>query len=384
MTRPDAGTLPAGGRPSVLVNIQALRAFAALLVIFVHLKLMAVQAGFAATAMDFGNAGVDVFFVISGVIMVFSTERRETTAGNFLLHRFVRIAPFYWLMTFLMFAIALAAPQLMQSTRADLPDLVRSLAFVPYQKANGLIEPIVFVGWSLNYEMAFYLLFGLTLLIRPRGLGLGTCLAALVGVAGYGFLAQPRNPIVGFYTYAIILEFGAGIAIGWAMLRLQRPRAAGRGAWGTMAVAALAALALIGGYFVLPEVDRVVISGVPAVVLVVAALRLEQHGLRLTWPLAKRLGDASYAIYLTHFFVTQAVTRAAARLPFSNPLIFAGLVVVCMGLSCVVGLIVHDRVEAPLTRWVSRLLGLSRARDRRKAPGPSLSTALGGATPPPS
>jgi peptidoglycan/LPS O-acetylase OafA/YrhL len=383
MTRPDADAIPAGRRPSVLVNIQALRAFAALLVVFVHLKLMAVRSGLATTSMDFGNAGVDVFFVISGVIMVFSTERRETTAGNFLAHRFARIAPFYWLMTFVMFAIALAAPQLMQSTRATLPDLLRSLAFIAYQRPNGPIEPIVFVGWSLNYEAAFYLLFGLTLLIKPRGLGLATCLGVLILVAAYGSFGHPRNPIVGFYCYFIILEFGAGVVIGWVLLRLGHPEPDAPRPWATAAVAALAALALLGGYFVLPQVDRVVISGLPAIVLVAAAIRLEQHGLRLTWPLAKRLGDASYAIYLTHFFVTQAVTRAAARLPVANTLIFSGLVILCLVLSCLLGLIVHDRVEAPLTRLVTRWMGLSRPGDRRKAIEPSLATALRGAAPPP-
>ena len=79
-------------RPAVLVNIQALRALAALLVVFVHLKPLAVLAGLDSGIMNFGNAGVDVFFVISGVIMVFTVDRGERRAWDFLAHRIVRIA----------------------------------------------------------------------------------------------------------------------------------------------------------------------------------------------------------------------------------------------------------------------------------------------------
>ncbi len=57
----------------------------------------------------------------------------------------------------MLFALAAIAPQWMTATRASAPDLLRSLLFIPFYKENGLIRPLLFVGWSLNYEMLFYL-----------------------------------------------------------------------------------------------------------------------------------------------------------------------------------------------------------------------------------
>lgn len=337
----------------MLLNIQALRAMAALMVVFVHLKVLAARAGLAPGWLEFGNAGVDVFFVISGVIMVFTVERRETTAWNFLGHRIARIVPFYWLMTFAVFAVALFAPALVQSTRADGWDLFRSLAFIPYRKASGLMEPVVFVGWSLNYEMAFYLVFAATMLLKPRVLSFAACVAVIAGAAAFGLLAHPADPVVRFYAYAMTLEFAAGMAVGWAIPRLAvrrwMPPLAG-------VAAACAVVCLVAGAWVAPRVDRTLLAGIPAAILVASALVLERAGVKVGWPLVRKLGDASYAIYLTHFFVTQAVTRAAAWANASGAPEIAALFVLSFLLVAVVGLIVHARIEAPLSRMARDLM----------------------------
>ena len=84
-----------GHRPSVLVNIQALRGLAAFLVVFVHLETLAERAGIDPGILTFGNGGVDLFFVISGLIMVATTARADMTAGTFMAHRIARIVPLY-------------------------------------------------------------------------------------------------------------------------------------------------------------------------------------------------------------------------------------------------------------------------------------------------
>src|SRR5580693_2772498 len=97
-------------------NIQALRALAVYLVVLEH-SLGTLALGTVEVAkLNFGGAGVDIFFVISGFIMVVTTDTRETQAGDFMWHRIVRIVPLYWLLTLVVFAVALIAPSLVQAT----------------------------------------------------------------------------------------------------------------------------------------------------------------------------------------------------------------------------------------------------------------------------
>jgi exopolysaccharide production protein ExoZ len=331
----------------MLANIQALRAAAAILVVFVHMKPLAALASVPPGAMNFGNCGVDIFFVISGVIMVFTTERRETRPWDFLAHRIARITPLYWLITLVVFLTAAVTPGLVHETRASLPDLIRSLLFVPYVRPDGLMEPVVFAGWTLNYEMAFYVVFALALFVRPRTLALGLCVAVIGAAAAWGVVAHTREPLLAFYSYPMVLEFAAGVAIGWALPRLSvTPRLAPLAA----VVAGASAAAALVGHAIFPDVDRALVVGVPAAVLVASALVLERAGWRVRSPLVLRLGDASYSIYLTHFFVAQAVADAAHVFRLQGPVAaILGGGVVLVG-ACVVGLNVFLFVETPLTR----------------------------------
>jgi exopolysaccharide production protein ExoZ len=123
-----------------LNNIQVLRAFAAIAVIFFHTGLTFPYLH------PFGSFGVDVFFVISGYIMARILDASSGSNSDFFLrHRILRIVPPYWFFTFCLFAIAYVAPQLMESTkvmtgtRANGMELLKSLLFIPFLKRSGLI-----------------------------------------------------------------------------------------------------------------------------------------------------------------------------------------------------------------------------------------------------
>jgi exopolysaccharide production protein ExoZ len=75
----------------------------------------------------------------------------EKQPGAFLRRRFVRIVPPYWAFTFVLFAIAVKYPFLLKTTRPDVVELVKSLLFIPFAKANGIMQPVLFLGWTLNY-----------------------------------------------------------------------------------------------------------------------------------------------------------------------------------------------------------------------------------------
>ncbi len=338
----------------MLLNVQMLRALAAFLVVFVHLEKLSVMAGFPAGSTFFGNCGVDLFFVISGMIMVMTTAGGRQTPMGFLRNRFVRIAPLYWAITLAVFAVALAAPRLVQSTTADPAQLAKSLAFIPFMRADGAMHPTVFVGWTLNYEMMFYLLFAFGMMLPGRALGLAATGATIAGAVALGAWLQPHQPVAAFYLQPLVLEFAGGMALG-ALL----PKLAVTPAWRWPAAGAgLAALVvMLADAWIAPGHDRALIFGVPAVAVVACAVIAERAGLRAGLGWVQLLGAASYAVYLTHFFCTQLVQKLADWLHPGPALALAGFPLAFL-LVAAAGVLVHRRVELPLTelarRWLAK------------------------------
>lgn len=337
----------------MLVNVQALRAFAAFFVVFVHLRLFAEGLGLGPHAFEFGNAGVDVFFVISGLIMVVTAKRRRPTAQAFLKNRLARIVPFYWLITLVVFAVALFTPALVTGTRADPVDLVKSLCFLPFRRADGMVEPVVFVGWTLNYEMAFYVLFALGLTLRNRVVGFLLTLLVLSAGVALGLWLRPAGVLPAFYSAPIVLEFALGMVIGAAADRLAAlkvPTAI------LLAVGAAMVALMVAAPLLWPKADRLVVFGAPGAVLVLAAVWLEALGWTVKPALLRRLGDASFATYLTHFFVTQAMVKSAELLGVSGRLPIALMTLATFALVALTGLATHRFVERPLNQALRRWL----------------------------
>jgi peptidoglycan/LPS O-acetylase OafA/YrhL len=334
--------------------VQALRGLAALLVVFVHLENLLLPIGLP----TFGGAGVDIFFVISGFIMVYTTADRHVTPWSFMADRIARIVPIYWLITLAVFGIALVLPMLLQATRADWNELTKSLLFIPFRKSNGLIAPMLFVGWTLNYEMFFYLLFALGLALPGKKTGPIGVICCLVCLVGAGLVGRPQNVFGKFYTDTIVLDFALGVVIGLAHRNIPL-----RATISNKAVVAVSVLAGVVAAVLLPlafpHVTTFVVSGLPSCLIVGGALALERWGwmVKTGWCLA--IGNASYSIYLTHPFVTDAVQKIATRLQVEAFWSLLLIVVTFVGV-CVVGVLVHHTLERPLSAMARRLLQAQR------------------------
>ena len=112
----------------MIKNIQALRALAAVMVVFVHLKILLDTIGLPL----FGGAGVDLFFVISGFVMVHTTQKRPPSPSEFIRNRIARVVPVYWFMTLGVYGLALSAPRLLGATSGNVAELCKSLLFIPF------------------------------------------------------------------------------------------------------------------------------------------------------------------------------------------------------------------------------------------------------------
>jgi exopolysaccharide production protein ExoZ len=305
-----------------LLSIQYLRALAAIAVVAFH----------SGRATILGQAGVDVFFVISGFIMWMVTERPVGPA-SFLWHRILRIVPLYWIATLLMAA----------HRQSSVADTAMSLLFWPHRDPDGQIWPVLVQGWTLNFEMFFYLLFAASLLL-PRRWQIGALTLVLCGLGAAGIALRPSGAAAATYTSPLLLEFLAGIWLSEITRRGYLPRS--RIAWAMIAVAAVAFLLSLRGPT--PEICRFAVWGIPSLLAVAGVLALEvDRGMPSIGGL-KLLGDGSYSIYLFHPFLLRTVEKPLVRFPAPVPV--AAVVIV----GTAVGLAVYVCVERPLTAWLRR------------------------------
>lgn len=347
----------------MLVSLQYLRALAALLVVYFHATLQYASMGTGETLLpQFGRAGVDLFFVLSGFVMVASTAGRDMSPGEFWHRRATRVLPLYWGVTLFAVMVAIVVPQAVRSIELTWDHVVASFLFVPWPNPAlpagdpDLLSPVVIPGWTLNYEMFFYALFGLTLLARPAH-RLWWLAAMIAGSILIGRTFDGDYAIAGFYGSTLLLEFLAGALIASAYGALRAPRG-----W------LIAVFALIGLLCALdwwsPPVDRALLLGVPAALVVMGLAVVERnHGVAAN-RLGLFLGKASYSIYLTHGFTLAglrvAVAASGVRLGEGAEILF---VVAALVLSALVGGIVCVAFEMPVTRLAARLT--SRRAPRR-------------------
>jgi exopolysaccharide production protein ExoZ len=342
-----------GAQSGVLRNIQALRALAAYLVVVYHARLLTPIGD--RMSFDFGNAGVDIFFLISGFIIAHVSRRDDAgRPGGFLLKRLIRIVPLYWMLTLALFVVAQKAPSLAGAGgQPDLAMLLKSLLFAPYLDGSGAMHPVLFMGWTLDYEMFFYVVFAAALLARREIVRLLLVTAVLLGLVAAGLALRPQGPVAQTYTDPLMIEFVAGM---WLSLALRAmPKTLPPAAVAlllTLSAAALAALAL--GDIHWPGLPREIKWGLPALVLVASVLALQSAGVTIRSRGLLLLGEASYAIYLTHPFLIKIVTLAYQKLHVGGLAVQAAALLGLYVLVGVVGVAVHLIVERPLIHWLRR------------------------------
>jgi exopolysaccharide production protein ExoZ len=345
-----------------LVLLQLLRALAALSVAMLHAQhdaaALAERAGraFVPMAAFPWEAGVDVFFVISGFIMVHASARLFGTPEGrrlFLARRIARIVPIYWAVTTLYLVIALAAPALLNVEFIGWGRVIASYLFIPVPRPDGVVQPLYGLGWTLNYEMFFYALFALAV-VRPRRsavLGLGAALIALV-ILGRIFYPLPQP--LGFWTDPIILEFVYGMALGLFHAEGTRLGGAPRALLAVAAVLALAAVLKLWPDTV--YLYRALLYGLPAAMLVTAVAfggerAREGRGRRI----GAAIGDASYALYLIHPFVIRMGREIVLRSGLAiGPWVFVALALAGVVLASVAA---YRAFERPLTARIRAWLG---------------------------
>lgn len=338
-------------------SLQAVRGFAACIVVFHHsFRAISVNApaDLAAASpihvspslVELAAFGVDLFFVLSGFLMVYISgpyARGEKTVIDFFIHRIIRIWPLYVLATAFYLAMQIFGSGTHGTGLPFDASLIRlaSLFFVPSFNVTGALQPIVGVGWTLNYEALFYVVFSLAILVQPKHI-----LAALAGLLSIlfiaGWLANDASVASTFLRNPIIFEFlfGAIIATFYSkgLIRID----------GFLAIAIGFALLLAFINFSNDDPWRFLLRGAPASIIFIGFLMLED---RVKWPYwVITLGNASYSIYLIHLAVVQKISKylfpvLSRAIPSAAAEVTALIAIV---LSIGAGLLVHFYIERPV------------------------------------
>jgi peptidoglycan/LPS O-acetylase OafA/YrhL len=358
----EAGSARRTAHHPFVANIQTLRFVAAAFILVNHVQHevhdLGIQPGFVRWTPIIWSIGVDIFFVISGFMMYLLMNEgagKPGAARYFLLRRFVRVVPSYWLFTTLMLlAIFLFSGSVSQQT-PTITEVITSYSFVPWPQESGAMRPVLALGWTLNYEIFFYLACALSMLhsrgtaILAGGLILLTMLSPLV----------PDLFVLRFWTDPIILDFVAGLALGKLYLGGNRitPLAAAALIASAVAVSLAFANARIG--LALP---RPIALGVPALMICAAfALSPDFFGNGPVGRAIRVAGDASYALYLSHPFTIAIVAICWKPLAPADPLSF---VIVASAGAIAVSVLLHQALEKPWLRFARLRLN---AIDHRRA-----------------
>lgn len=284
-----------------LTSVQVLRAVAALGVLLMHVRNEVVnRTGVPLPDLLIGAAGVDLFFVISGFIMLHASESlfgQRRAPAMFMLRRVGRIVPLYWLCTVATAALFVVLKWTDAAAQVTAVNLFKSLLFIPYARPDGMWWPVLELGWTLNYEMMFYAVFAVALLLR-RAAAVAAVSTLFVAMVIVGSLVTLPLPFA-FWCNPVILEFCFGLWIGLAW------RAGWRlPSWASWSLLLGAIISLWAVFHFVPPVEnhRPLLWGVPVAAAFAAVVlgppRRQATALRRAMVF---LGDASYSLYLVHF-----------------------------------------------------------------------------------
>lgn len=347
------------GSKGIVNNVQALRAIAAFLVVLDHLNAVVLKSdpsrlSFLVPFQCFGQAGVDLFFVISGFVMV-ATSWNDfgsiVSSRSFLIRRLLRIYPPYWILILPIATAYIVAGRSFMHARGGNVDVAASLLLLPSSQLH-----LLDVSWTLTFEIFFYIVFALILIVNRRFLLPLLGVWALGEIAAVSLWSDAANPWISFIATPLPLEFITGALIGYLFRSERMPFSRILGSLG-LAIAVIVFLIVATHP---PDAKltnlRLIEFGIPASLVIYGAVGSEVHrGVKAPGWLVE-LGNSSYATYLWHSPVILICALLATRFNIHGTVVSALAVTVTLCLVYVVSTLAYRRLERPLTIYLNKLV----------------------------
>ncbi|MEL6640100.1 MAG: acyltransferase [Pseudomonadota bacterium] len=335
----------AGRTPNKLIRIQYLRGIAASMVVVHHVLHPRPWLFTPLGEIDLGRPGILIFFVISGFVMLYACGTEPV--AQFFRRRVVRIVPLYWIMSLAIFVVLVRNDIIAGEPLQRVPSLVQSLFFVPHYHfaVDDRIWPVLVPGWTLNYEMFFFVIFAIGIAVRRV---FWVPVVILLSLVALGLVFDFDNAVLSTWTNPFLLMFVIGL---WLARRFRAGGDFNLAPWLILPGVVL----ITAGAFATTTVQwSEPVFFVAAALIVAGVLGFEARGPGRSWPVLARIGDASYSIYLSHTIVLIPVLRLMRELPLDGWLQFAVVSVGSIGISLVVGIFVWKWLEVPLLDYFLR------------------------------
>jgi peptidoglycan/LPS O-acetylase OafA/YrhL len=348
------------------LSIQVVRAIAALSVVLFHshFAVAAFEKDHLVTipfVYQWGYLGVDLFFVVSGFIIAHITSRQDFRPIPFLVRRFFRIYPLYWVFSGLAVWLYLASGYNLGGGDFSLFGFIKAFAIFPLEP-----HPPYAVGWTLEHEIIFYLIAAIVVAIA--GIRALACVLFLLGGVGLVLSVLTASGIITkFWDFHVFSQaniyFLSGLlvyqyqgrllrlGVGWPLLGTAvglwffvNLTGAVPGAWRTVAVTAFITVA--------------------SSLFIVALLNAEKLYAEGRWwshravKVVVLIGNASFSLYLVHWVLAVESGRMKWKIWFALPEWSAefyrfGIV----ALSIMIALALYRFAEKPLIAWGHVLAG---------------------------
>ncbi|OGT37954.1 MAG: hypothetical protein A3F11_02990 [Gammaproteobacteria bacterium RIFCSPHIGHO2_12_FULL_37_14] len=345
-------------------SLQALRAIAAIVVLFYHgavLSQVIIEYQYAHDFFKFGYAGVDIFFVISGFIIYYTSyiKRERLNIIDFILSRLTRIFPIYWVAAIVTLALFTLEKVILHNNSGNIyycnpletsfSNVLKSLFLIP------AACPILAVSWTLHFEILFYTVFGLLFFISSR-LFLVVMMVWVVFCYLNNFMLDLDIPLhIRGILDPDVTEFLYGCVIAIIFLRIT-PKYAGR----ILSLGiVLFMLAAIANYFAPRSLPyRYVFFGIPSALIVYGAINFKSK----YWKLLNYLGDASYSIYLFHYsligFVFKLILFAKLTNYFNNFIAVTLIMILAISVCC----FIYSYIEKPILLYARKQIKFHKSK----------------------
>ena len=289
---------------------------------------------------------MDMFFVLSGYIVNVIAKKNDGPAV-FFWHRLARIVPLYWIFTISLFLFSIKYSSYLDSGESDYTGLIKSLLFIPYQKGESNITPILGVGWTLNFEMLFYVAVAISLKFT-RQIGYKFVVVVLISLF-YWLVSDGCGVYSDFYKYEYLMEFLVGLYVVPFLINISSEVVCST----KIKWAFIFLLCFIMVLFDLidTELSRFIAYGVPAALLCAV---FAHFGNEIKDGFISKIfisvGDSSYSLYITHVFVIEFYRKIVFKHIFLQE--FVSLIpLVVTFISCiVVSITVHQFLDSPIQK----------------------------------
>jgi len=339
--------------------IQAFRGVAALLVVLFHVDQLSTETlnqRFLFNIFKFGWAGVDFFFVLSGFIILFVHysdvgQQSLTRFKSFIIKRFIRIYPAYWVVLFTILGLTFIFPLFAKESTSNVEIIFNSIFLFPQ---GG--QTVLNVSWTLVQEIFFYFMFSLTILLKPIfyiPIISAWILGNIIQSGGMFTISKELSPWLWTVFNSMNLEFLFGCLAAYLVLNynisFKKPLLIlGVTLFGVAGI--FYAIAKVSDDLILLDTQRVFTFGILAFAIVISSTSMDLNQTLEVPEFMIYIGDASYSIYIVHGPAISVLMKLIAKFNLahlnSGSFLILNIITTIMvvGISC----IFHSFIEKPL------------------------------------